>query len=117
MDYQAGQGILGRIRFVDGEMPQYDRTYLIVRVESKFVDVLNISSVRGKEHKLAFRTNHLIQKYNPPFQKPSFAKLDSLMRVEKSQLGSFHLLSSGQSLDMDELLKIQQQLEGAQYSH
>ena len=38
MNFMEGQGILGRVRFVDGEMPQYDRTYLIVGVESTYIE-------------------------------------------------------------------------------
>lgn len=29
MDFIAGQCVLGKIRFVDGEMPKYDRTHLL----------------------------------------------------------------------------------------
>ena len=31
-DFVEGQGILGKIRFVDGELPEYNRTYLIINV-------------------------------------------------------------------------------------
>lgn len=28
MNFVEGQGVLGKIKFVDGEFPEYDRTYL-----------------------------------------------------------------------------------------
>ena len=56
MSFVAGQGVLGRIRFVDGEVPAYDRTYLVVTAEPDYIEVLNVSSIRGKERKLAFPT-------------------------------------------------------------
>ena len=33
-DFVEGQGILGKIRFVDGVLPEYNRTYLIINVTS-----------------------------------------------------------------------------------
>lgn len=57
MNFVVGQGVLGKIRFVDGKMPAYDRTYLVVTVEPDYIEVLNVSSIRGKERKLAFPTN------------------------------------------------------------
>ena len=40
MGFVAGQGVLGRIRFVDGTIPAYDRTYLVVNVEADYIEVL-----------------------------------------------------------------------------
>ena len=89
MSFVVGQGILGKIRFVDGEIPAYNRTYLVVTVESDYIEVLNVSSVKGKERKLAFPTNERLRTYNPPFVMPSFVKLDSLTRVESADWGEF----------------------------
>lgn len=49
MNFMEGQGVLGRIRFIDGMMPAYDRTYLVVTVEAEYIEILNVSSVKGKE--------------------------------------------------------------------
>lgn len=106
MDFIAGQCVLGKIRFVDGEMPKYDRTYLVVNVEDDYIEVLNVSSIKGKERKLAFPTNERLRVYNPPFAKPSFVKLDSLTKVDKAGWGSVHLLSNGKTLDAGELARI-----------
>lgn len=74
-NFVEGQGILGKIRFVDGELPEYNRTYLIINVTSEYIEVLNVSSIRGKERKLAFSTNERLRSFKPPFLKPSFVKL------------------------------------------
>lgn len=101
-----GQGILGRIRFVDGEIPAYDRTYLIVTAEPDYIEVLNVSSIKGKERKLAFPANERLRTYNPPFLVPSFVKLDSLTRVNRSDWGNLHMLNFGRALDKNELARI-----------
>ena len=102
----VGQGLLGKIKFKDGTFPQYDRPYLVVYVDNSKIGLLNVSSVAGKEHKLAFRSNHLIQKYNPPFIKSSFVKLDSLVYMSHKESQDMYLLSNGQCLLYTELQKI-----------
>ena len=106
MRFQEGQGILGRIRFTDGIMPEYDRTYLIVTVTDSYIEVLNVSSVRGKERKLAFSTNERLRVYNPPFLKPSFVKLDSLTKVDLVDCGDLIVLSGGAALACAELQRV-----------
>ena len=106
MSFIEGQGILGKIRFMDGEFPAYDRTYLVVTAKSEYIEVLNVSSIKGKERKLAFLTNEQLRLYNPPFVMPSFVKLDSLTRVESSDWGNLHVLNSGRTLDRTELARI-----------
>lgn len=96
--YQVGQGILGRIKFRDGEMPQYDRPYLIVQVNNNSIGVLNVSSVKGKEDKAIFNTNYVISNFNPPFIKPSFVKLDSLTIVTESFIDNNCTLLKGGAL-------------------
>lgn len=106
MSFVVGQGILGKIRFVDGELPAYDRTYLVITVEPDYIEVLNVSSIRSKERKLAFPTNERLRSYNPPFEKPSFVKLDSLTRVESADWRNLQVLNSGRTLDGNELARI-----------
>lgn len=43
MNFIEGQGVLGRVRFVDGEIPEYDRTYLVVNVDTDYIEVVNVS--------------------------------------------------------------------------
>lgn len=110
IEYVAGQSILGRIRFRDGAMPEYDRPYLIVSVADTYIEVLNVSSVHGKESKLLYKTNFLLKHYSPPFQKLSFVKLDSLSRVDKSECDRFRLLCGGARLNDDELNEVQRRI-------
>lgn len=106
MNFIEGQGVLGKIRFVDGVFPAYDRTYLVIKVETNYIEVLNVSSIRGKAHKLAYPTNERLRSYNPPFVMPSFVKLDSLTRVDSSDWGNLQILNSGRTLDAAELARI-----------
>lgn len=106
MNFMEGHGVLGRVRFVDGEMPAYDRTYLVVSVAAEYIEILNVSSIKGKERKLAFTTNERLKVFNPPFMKPSFVKLDSLARVPKAEWGNLLILNNGRTLDADELARI-----------
>ncbi|MCC8051617.1 MAG: hypothetical protein LIP10_13360 [Clostridiales bacterium] len=110
MNFMEGQGVLGRIRFVDGEFPAYDRTYLVVTANTDYIEVLNVSSIRGKERKLAFSTNERLRLYNPPFVMPSFVKLDSLTRVDHSDWVNLKILNSGKTLDKAELSRIKRML-------
>ena len=110
MNFIEGHGILGRIRFIDGTMPTYDRTYLVVAVFDEYIQTLNVSSIKGKERKLAFSANERLLKYRPPFRVPSFVKLDSLTNVPKSEWGNLHILDNGQPLDQAELRRIKQML-------
>lgn len=112
MGFIVGQGILGRIPFKDGEIPAYDRTYLIVTVETDYIEVLKVSSIRGKERKLAFRTNEPLRIYCPPFVKPSFVKLDSLTRVPSSEWENLILLNGGKALDYTELERVKKMCSG-----
>lgn len=102
----VGQGICGKVRFVDGQFPQYDRTYLVVSATPEKIGILNISSTAGKEHKLLFPKNKHIKNYNPPFLKDSFVKLDSLVYVNVADMGNFRILHHGDCLDQNELNEI-----------
>ena len=106
MTFVIGQGILGKIRFNDGEIPSYKRTYLIVGTHANYIEVLNVSSTQGKEHKLLFKSNWKIINYYPPFQKPSFVKLDSLTKVPTKYYQNLIVLAQGQTLDKNKLQDI-----------
>lgn len=110
MAFVEGQGVFGKVTFVDGTEPPYDRPYLIVGVYADYIEVLNVSSIRGKEKKLAFPTNERLRVFRPPFIKPSFVKLDSLTKVPKSDWSKLTLLDSGNTLDAAELGRIKAML-------
>lgn len=109
--FTVGQGLYGRIRFRDGCMPEYDRTYLIVDVKTDTLGLLNVSSIAGKEHKLLFPSNRSLENENPPFLKKSFVKLDSLVYISIAQANGLITLHSGDTLNNVELASIISQLE------
>jgi hypothetical protein len=98
--------VLGRVRFIDGNMPAYDRTYIVVSVAPDHIKLLNVSSTKGKEHKLLFPYNEELKTYDPPFLKPSFIKLDSLVSVPESEWENLKILHGGACLDTVELNRI-----------
>ena len=100
---REGQGVYGRITFVDGVFPEYDRTYLVVSVSDENVGVLNISSAIGKAASLLLPTNRYINNHYPPFLKKSFVKLDSYVRITIDEALSLRVLANGETLDDREL--------------
>ncbi|MCQ2387649.1 MAG: hypothetical protein MJ066_04315 [Clostridia bacterium] len=104
--YQVGQAIFGKIGFVDGQIPEYDRPYLIVMVKDYELGIITVSSTQGKEHKLLFPTNKKLINYNPPFLKPSFVKLDSYQTISIDQADAMILLQSGKCLNNIEINEI-----------
>lgn len=104
--FVVGQAFWGKIRFPDGEFPAYERPYLVVGVEGEHIEILTVSSVAGKEWKLALPTNREISNYDPPFPRRTFAKLDSLQRVHISDLTDVRLAKGGRTLDGTELSEI-----------
>ncbi len=104
--FVTGQAFWGRICFPDGAMPAYDRPYLVVGVDGEYIEILTVSSVAGKEWKLTLPTNKEIYKYDPPFQKRTFVKLDSLQRIHTSVLVNVSISRGGRTLDETELSDI-----------
>ena len=101
--YRVGQGLLGKVRFVDGSFPEYNRPYLIVSVKDNEIGVLNISSAIDKGDKLLFSENRYINKHFPPFPRKSFVKLDSLVRISVDYANSMKIMADGALLDLAEL--------------
>lgn len=104
--FVVGQAFWGKIRFPDGEFPAYERPYLIVGIDGEYIEILTVSSVAGKEWKLTLPTNREIFKYDPPFPRRTFVKLDSLQRVHISDLANVRIAKSGMTLDETELSEI-----------
>jgi len=110
MVISKGQGVLLRIStFGDGGSCDKPRTFLVIEIddECQKIKLLNVSSVQGKERKLLYDSNIEIHKYNPPFLRPSYVKLDAL--YETSVNSMFTILNKGKSLDNTELVEIKEQ--------
>ena len=44
----VGQAFWGKVRFLDGGFPAYERPYLVVGTDSEYIEILTVSSVAGK---------------------------------------------------------------------
>lgn len=107
---KEGQAISAKLLFKNGTIARYYRPYLITKVyQNNDVDLIDVSSIEGKEHKLLFPTNHELSIHNPPFLKPSFVKLDSLRKIDSGVI-SYKLLHSGELLNSDDLNEIRKKL-------
>ncbi|CAG7839978.1 hypothetical protein CLOHAE12215_01394 [Clostridium haemolyticum] len=88
----SGQGLLLELDYADGGKHNYPRTFLIIEANNDYIHMLNVSSLKGKEYKVGFKSNKSIEYYKPPFWKKSFVKLDGLYILSNdSRLESFLL--------------------------
>lgn len=112
MNIVKGQGLMCKMDFVDGKECTYDRTFLVVDtdINDNTVTVLNVSSVKKKEHKLLYPSNKRIISYNPPFYLSSFVKLDGIYIIEHSSHLTSKLLAGGKTLSSPELSRIEAEL-------
>lgn len=112
MNIQPGNGIYLKLpHFADGG-GGYKRPLLVVNTEEseKRIFLLNVSSIKGKEHKLIKNSNELLLEYNPPFRVPSFVKLDVLYILDYFDDLSQLVFRSG-LLNFNELTRIQDKLK------
>lgn len=86
----------------------YPRTLLVIDTNPylKKFTLLNVSSVRGKEHKILWSSNEPLTCFNPPFRVPSFVKLDEMYILDYFSEFDRAVFSSG-VLDAVELKRIQ----------
>ena len=104
---RVGQIILAKLKYKDGKGRLKKRPYLVVRVDGNEIDVLTVSSVEGKEHKLGFKSNYRLRNYNPPFIKDSFVKLDSIQKINLEEI-NYSIGGNGMVLneyDVNEILR------------
>ena len=59
---KTGQGILLKLDYADGGLADKARTFLIISINESKVNLLNISSIQGKLHKLMYPANKKILK-------------------------------------------------------
>lgn len=103
---RVGQGVLLKLDFCDGGVANYKRPFLVIDKNDKYVYLLNVSSIQGKEHKLGMRSNKAIDRYKPPFLKSSFVKLDSMYIVPNNEYIRSCLLCEGRAIHPMELKDI-----------
>lgn len=101
-----GQGLLLRLPFADNGVLSGRRTFLVIGEEDGYILLLNVSSTKGKEHRLIHDSNEEIIHYNPPFKVSSFVKLDALYKVEKCEELKECILARNEKLDTEELSRL-----------
>lgn len=110
-----GHGLLLKLPFADGGFPKVPRPYLVIDSSITNLYLLNVSSINKKEWKLSLPSNKSIKKFNPPFKRPSFVKMDYVYQVPHQDFIYSYLLDEGQKLHTDTLeniLKALQEYEG-----
>lgn len=100
------QGLLLRLPFADNGVLSGRRPFLLIEEEGNYIKLLNVSSTKGKEHKLLYDSNVEIEKYNPPFRVSSYIKLDAIYKVEKCQELFDCILCQGQRLEENEFKRL-----------
>lgn len=107
-----GNGLLLKIPYADGEPPDKQRTFLVINIDKEVVELLNVSSItREKVRKLLWPSNEILKVFRPPFERPSFVKLDSLYRIKLFEELKYLVLADGQPLDPGELKRIKEKFQ------
>ena len=65
-----------RIPFADATITPYLRYYVVIKADFSKFSCLNLSSIEGKEHKLAFPSNKEVDNCVPPMFVRTMVKLD-----------------------------------------
>lgn len=96
---------------LDGNSYVNKKRYMLVincDDENNTIEMINVSSIKGKEHKLLYDSNIEIKKYNP-LPVPTFAKLDTLYIIDNfSDLKNF-INFNGTKISNSELSNIKLQ--------
>ncbi|WP_242845953.1 hypothetical protein [Clostridium botulinum] len=104
---KTGQGLWLELNYADGGMHNYPRTFLIMSVNDEYIQMLNVSSLNGKQYKVGFKSNKNIEYYKPPFWKQSFVKLDGLYILENDKRLEDFLVQDHRRIKPSQLLDIQ----------
>lgn len=112
MDIKKGQGLYIQIlNFADGVACRSPRTFLVIDIDntSNIIKLLNVSSTKDKETKTLFGSNKSIDEYDPPFNLPSFVKMDVIYEIPYSSI--IQKLRYGQPLKTEQFNAIEIALE------
>lgn len=103
---KVGQGVLINLDFADGGKGSYKRPFLIIDKIDEKLHLINVSSLKGKERKLGIKSNKRIVKFNPPFLKPSFVKLDAVYIIPDDEFINKNIICNKRSIHPFELKEI-----------
>ncbi len=90
---------------LDGRNIAEKKRYMLILKndeENNTIEMLNVSSIKGKEAKLLYDSNISICNYNP-LPVPTFVKLDSLYIIDKFNGLEKYISFNGQTLAEEEL--------------
>ena len=83
---EVGQVLSLKIRFNNkGDIAKVPHPYIIASVTDDYVEILQIDSLKGKEHKALFASNKVIFYDNPQetvIDKDSYVQLDNRLTIE-----------------------------------
>ncbi|MBC5626167.1 hypothetical protein H8S10_11935 [Clostridium sp. NSJ-49] len=105
---ELGQALNLKIGYADGGGANKNRPYLIIKKNENLVYALNVSSIKGKSHKVLYDSNIVINRYNPPFRMKSMVKMDSLYIIPTVEGLENCLFAEGKKLnsyDLDYIIK------------
>lgn len=84
MKIEEGQLLKFIPPILDGNSYSNKKRYMLVlncEDENNMIEMINVSSIKGKEHKLLYDSNIEIKNYKP-LPVPTFAKLDTLYTID-----------------------------------
>lgn len=93
---------------LDGMATGNKKRYMLVincDDENNIIEMINVSSVKGKEHKLLYDSNIEIKNYNP-LPVPTFAKLDTLYTIDNFSDLSNCISFNGTKINNSEITNI-----------
>jgi len=82
MNIVEGHVLVLNLPFANGTPCKYKRPFLVINKYDNILELLNVSSIKGKEKKLLYPSNEKIKKYFPPLDYPSFIKKDELYIID-----------------------------------
>lgn len=106
MEILPGQGLKLKGHFANGTECDYKRPFLIIECSQNIIKALNISSLKGKEIKLAYPSNKKLDMHYPPFPSLSFVKLDEVYNFEACYELEHTIMCNGKTLDDDLFNKV-----------
>lgn len=67
---------------LDGDFFDTKRRYMLVTKNEDYIEMINISKIQGKDPKIFIRDYNVKLKNHYPFKLPSFAKVNTLYKIE-----------------------------------
>lgn len=94
-------------KLAGGESGTKNRYMLVTKndVTNNKIEMINVSSIKGKEHKLIYDSNIIINNYFP-LPKPSFAKLDTIYLLDNFEDLNRYIAFKGERISENELINI-----------